>query len=77
MDMKKQLLTDYINGRLEKLTSLGQSYSPDKVNKLVNNLMKTNKDLPELYQLIDNKFSSLARNITHNNHLASLKEYYL
>lgn len=77
MDIKKQLLTEYINGRLEKLTSLGQTYSPEKINKLVNNLLKTNKELPDLYQLIDNKFSSQARKITHNNHLSSLKEYYL
>ena len=77
MEDKKQLLTEYINGRLEKLESLGKTYSADKVEKLVNNLLKTNKELPELYILIDNKFSSQARKISHNNHLANLQEFYL
>ena len=77
MDEKRQQLTEYINGRLEKLESLGKTYSKEKVDKLVSNLLKTNKELPELYVLIDNKFSSQARKVSHDNHLANLKEFYL
>ena len=76
MEEKRQLLTEYINGRLEKLESLGKTYSKEKIDKLINSLLKTNKELPDLYILIDNKFSSQARKISHNNHLANLPSVY-
>ncbi len=74
---KKALIIKYINDRLAKLAELGKKYSDDKINKLADNLVALNKPLEEVYALIDNKFSYQARKISHNNYLASLKEYYL
>ncbi len=74
---KRVLIIKYINDRLSKLEELGKKYSEDKINKLADNLVALNKPLEEVYALIDNKFSYQARKISHNNYLASLKEYYL
>ena len=74
---KKTLITKYIKDRLSKLEELGKKYSEDKINKLADNLVAIDKPLEEIYALVDNKFSYQARKISHNNYLASLKEYYL
>lgn len=74
---KRVLIIKYINDRLSKLEDLGKKYSEDKINKLADNLIALNKPLEEIYSLVDNKFSYQARKISHNNYLASLKEYYL
>ncbi len=74
---KKKLIIKYINDRLEKLEELGKKYSPEKIEKLADNLVALDKPLEEIYALIDNKFSYQARKINHNNYLSSLKEYYL
>ena len=74
---KRNLIIKYINDRLSKLEELGKKYSEDKINKLADNLVALDKPLEEVYALIDNKFSYQARKISHNNYLASLKEYYL
>lgn len=74
---KKTLIIKYIKERLKRLEELDKRYSPEKIEKLADNLISTNKPLEELYALIDNKFSYQVRKINHNNHLAKLKEYYL
>ena len=74
---KRVLIIKYIHDRLSKLEELGKKYSEDSINKLADNLIALNKPLEEIYALIDNKFSYQARKISHNNYLASLKEYYL
>lgn len=74
---KKSIIIRYIKERLKKLEELDKKYSAEKIEKLADNLISTNKPLEELYALIDNKFSYQARKISHNNHLAKLKEYYL
>ena len=74
---KKTLIIKYIKERLKRLEELNKRYSLEKIDKLADNLISTNKPLEELYALIDNKFSYQVRKINHNNHLAKLKEYYL
>ena len=66
-----------INEKLENLKELGKEYSDEKITKLASNLAGTNKTIEEISILIDNKFSNQIRKISHNNHLASLKEYYI
>jgi hypothetical protein len=77
MEDKKQLIVTHIKERIETTKELDKMYSEEKINKLAENLLTTNKPLQDIYTLIDNKFSHQVRKITHNNHLASLKEYYL
>ena len=74
---KKKIVIEYIKKRLADLKELNKKYSAEKIEKLADNLISTDKPLEELYALIDNKFSYQARKISHNNHLASLREYYL
>lgn len=74
---KKKIVIEYIKKRLKELKELNKKYSEEKIEKLADNLINTNKPLEELYALIDNKFSYQARKISHNNHLSSLREYYL
>lgn len=66
-----------INEKLKNLTELGKVYSEEKINTLANNLASTNKTIEEISILINNKFSNQIRKISHNNHLASLREYYI
>lgn len=66
-----------INEKLKNLTELGKVYSEEKINTLATNLAATNKTIEEITILIDNKFSNQIRKVSHNNHLASLREYYI
>ena len=66
-----------INEKLKNLTELGKVYSEEKINTLATNLAATNKTNEEITILIDNKFSNQIRKVSHNNHLASLREYYI
>ena len=77
MEDKKQLIIKHIKERISNMEELGKVYSDEKINKLAENLLSTNKPLQEIYTLIDNKFSYQVRKINHNNHLASLKQYYI
>lgn len=77
MEDKKQLIINHIKDRISNMKELGKVYSDEKINKLADNLLSTNKPLQEVYTLIDNKFSHQVRKINHNNHLASLREYYI
>ncbi len=77
MEEKRLEIIDHIKKRLASLEELGKVYSEDKINNLALKLLSTNKSLEEIKQLIDNKFSNEVRKINHNNHLATLKEYYL
>ena len=66
-----------IQDKLKNLKELGSEYSNDKITTLAFNLASTNKTIEEITVLIDNKFSNQIRKVSHNNHLASLKEYYI
>lgn len=77
MEDKKQLIITHIKDRIFTMKELGKVYSDEKIEKLAENLLSTNKPLQEIYTLIDNKFSYQVRKINHNNHLASLREYYI
>lgn len=77
MEDKKQLIINHIKTRLSTMKELDKMYSDEKINKLADNLLTTNKPLDDICTLIDNKFSQQVRKINHNNHLASLKEYYI
>ena len=66
-----------INDKLKNLKELGKDYSEEKITALATNLASTNKTIEEISILIDNKFSNQIRKVSHNNHLASLKEYYI
>ena len=70
-------IKEIIKNKLKNLASLGKVYSEEKINTLATNLAATPKSLEEITILIDNKFSNQIRKISHNNHLASLKEYYI
>jgi len=74
---RKELIIAHINERLRTLTELGKIYSPEKIDELATNLSSSPKSLTEICTLIDNKFSNQVRKIKHNNHVSSLKEYYL
>ena len=54
---KKKIVIEYIKKRLKELKELNKKYSEEKIEKLADNLINTNKPLEELYALIDNKFS--------------------
>ena len=73
----KQLIKDHIKLRLSSLEALGKLYSAEKIEKLATKLATLPKSIDEIKVLIDNKFSNEVRKINHNNHLATLKEYYL
>lgn len=77
MEDKKNQIIKYIKERVAQLRELGKVYSDEKIEKLAENLLSTNKPLQEIYTLIDNKFSYQVRKINHNNHLSSLREYYI
>ena len=77
MEEKRLAIVNHINERLKNLKDLGKVYSDDKINTLALKLLSTNKSLDEIKTLIDNKFSNEARKINHNNHLVTLKDYYL
>lgn len=77
MEDKKNQIIKYIKERVAQLSELGKVYSDEKIEKLAENLLSTNKPLQEIYTLIDNKFSYQVRKINHNNHLSSLREYYI
>lgn len=66
-----------INEKLKNLKDLGKNYSEEKITSLATNLASTNKTIEEISILIDNKFSNQIRKVSHNNHLASLREYYI
>ena len=74
---KKEIIINHIRQRLTSLKALGKLYSDEKVEKLAEKLVSTNKTIDEIKILIDNKFSNEVRKINHNNHLSTLKEYYL
>lgn len=77
MEDKRIQIINHIKERLKDLKELNQTYSEEKINKLADNLLLTNKSLEEICTLIDNKFSNQLRKVTHNNYLASLREYYI
>ncbi len=77
MEEKRLAIIEHIKERLATLEELGKVYSEEKINELALKLLSSNKSLDEIKQLIDNKFSNEVRKINHNNHLATLKEYYL
>ena len=77
MEEKMLAIVNHINERLGNLKELGKTYSEEKINALALKLLSTNKSLDEIKTLIDNKFSNEVRKINHNNHLSTLKEYYL
>ncbi len=77
MEEKRLAIIAHIKERLSSLEELGKAYSEEKINTLALKLLSSNKSLEEIKQLIDNKFSNEVRKINHNNHLATLKEYYL
>ncbi len=77
MEEKRLAIIAHIKERLSSLEELGKVYSEDKINTLALKLLSTNKSIDEIKQLIDNKFSNEVRKINHDNHLATLKEYYL
>lgn len=77
MDVRFTIVKNYIEEKLKELSELGKTYSEEKINTLAKNLSETNKNIDEIKKLIDNKFSYQARKIAHNQHLATLKEYYL
>ena len=77
MEDKRLEIIKHIKLRSEALKVLGKEYSDEKINTLADKLLATNKSLEDIKNIIDNKFSNETRKITHNNHLASLKEYYL
>lgn len=74
---RKELIIKHIKERLSTLEELGKVYSEEKILELADKLNTSDKTLTEVYTLIDNKFSNQVRKINHNNHLASLKEYYI
>ena len=74
---KKEIIINHIKQRLTSLKALGKLYSNEKIEKLAERLASTDKTLDEIKVLIDNKFSTEVRKINHNNHLSTLKEYYL
>lgn len=76
MDKREQIIF-HIKEKVQEFKELGQKYSEEKIASLADNLLNTGKALPEIYTLIDNKFSNQLRKIKHDNYLASLKEYYL
>jgi hypothetical protein len=57
MEDKKQLIVTHIKERIETTKELDKMYSEEKINKLAENLLTTNKPLQDIYTLIDNKFS--------------------
>lgn len=73
----KTYIVKYIKEKIKEFSELGKEYSEDKINTLADKLVSTNKTPEELTVLIDNKFSNQLRKINHNNHLSSLKDYYL
>ena len=77
MDDNRQLIKNHIKSRLSSLESLGKLYSDEKIDKLTEKLATSNKTIDEIKILIDNKFSNEVRKINHNNHLSTLKEYYI
>ena len=74
---RKEIIVNHIKQRLTSLKALGKLYSNEKIDKLAEKLANTDKNLDEIKILIDNKFSNEVRKINHNNHLSTLKEYYL
>ena len=76
MDERTNLF-NYISKKVKELDNLGKTYSDEKINLLVDKLINSKKSYQELTQIVDNKFSLEARKMNHNNHLISLKEYYL
>lgn len=74
---KKQFIVNYIKTKLANIEELNKEYSEEKINTLAEKLISTGKTNEELTVLIDNKFSNQVRKINHNNHLSSLKTYYL
>lgn len=74
---KKEFIVKYIKEKISKFEELGKEYSEEKINTLAEKLASTGKTTEEISILIDNKFSNQIRKINHNNHLSSLKEYYL
>lgn len=77
MEEKKAAIINHINKRLVDLKELGKIYTDEKVNTLASKLVATDRTLEEIKELIDKKFSNEVRKINHNNHLATLKEYYI
>lgn len=73
----REYLINYIKEKLVEFKELGKEYSDEKIYKLVDKLLGTNKTLEEITMLIDNKFSRQLRKINHNKQLTSLKEYYI
>lgn len=77
MEDKKNQVIKYIKERVSNLSELGKVYSNEKIETLATNLVNTNKELPDIYTLIDNKFANQVRKLNHNRYLASLKEFYI
>ena len=77
MEEKKAAIINHIKERLVDLKELGKIYTDEKVNTLASKLVATDRTLEEIKELIDKKFSNEVRKINHNNHLATLKEYYI
>ena len=77
MEEKKAAIINHIKERLVDLKELGKIYTDEKVNTLASKLAATDRTLEEIKELIDKKFSNEVRKINHNNHLATLKEYYI
>ena len=73
----KTYIVKYNKEKIKEFSELGKEYSEDKINTLADKLVSTDKTPEELTVLIDNKFSNQLRKINHNNHLSSLKDYYL
>ncbi len=74
---KRDEIINHIKLRLSSLEELGKNYSDEKINKLADKLLSTNKPLDVIKNKIDNEFSNQVRKVNHNSHLASLKEYYI
>ncbi len=77
MEDKKNQIIKYIKERVSSLSELGKVYSNEKIENLATNLVNTNKELSDIYTLIDNKFANQVRKLNHNRYLASLKEFYI
>jgi len=77
MGEKREVLEKYIREKLCEFIVLGKNYNDDKIKKLVDNLCNTDKTIDELKKIVDSKFSFQLRKLGHNNHLSSLKGYYL
>ena len=52
MEDKKQLIIKHIKERISNMEELGKVYSDEKINKLAENLLSTNKPLQEISKTI-------------------------